>query len=204
MLSSTPAPYGFAVINFQVLEFMEPVRRAIEATAFAAADKRLIVRVLNDRKHTQVRGNSVRLEQVFVNLLGNAIRFTPTRGAILINLAVSLNAAEVTVTDTGIGIAPDALDEIFDSFAQTVEWGDAKRGAAGSGLAISREIVQLHGGLLTAWSGGIGSGSSFSVRLPLATASRPLSVTFSGSGGFRTVLGPASTYSRARARSTGH
>ena len=173
MLSSTPAPYGLAVIDFQVLQIMEPVRRAIEATAFAAADRHLIVRVLNDCKHTRVWGDSVRLEQVFVNLLGNAIKFTPAGGAILINFAVSLNAVQVTVTDTGIGIAKDVLDHIFSPFAQTEEPPGAKR--CGLGLAIARDIVRMHGGSLTAWSGGIGSGSSFSVRLPLASASRPLS-----------------------------
>jgi two-component system, OmpR family, phosphate regulon sensor histidine kinase PhoR len=142
MLSSTRAPYGLALIDFHVLDIMEPVRRAIEATAFAAADKRLIVRLLNDRKYTRVWGDSGRLEQVFVALLGNAITFTPTRGAVLINLAVSLNAVEVTVTDTGIGMAQDALDQIFEPFAQTVECRDAKGGSVRSGLAITRIIPQ--------------------------------------------------------------
>ncbi len=174
MLSSPPALHDAAAIDFQVLEIMEPVRLAIAATAFALADKHLIVRVLHDSRHTRVWGDSMRLEQVFVSLLGNAIKFTPAGGSILINFAVSPNAVEVTVTDTGIGIAKDALDQLFKPCAQAEEAAGATRGGPG-GLAITRDIVRMHGGSLTAWSGGIGSGSSFSVRLPLALASRPLS-----------------------------
>ena len=182
MLSSAPTrhglaaiDHGLAAIDFQVLEIMAPVGRAIDVTAFAAADKHLMVRVLRDRKRTRVWGDSVRLEQVFAILLGNAIKFTPAGGAILINLAVSLNAVEVTVTDTGIGIAKDALDRLFKPSAQAEEAADAKCDRRGPGLAIARDIVRMHGGSLTAWSGGIGSGSSFSVRLPLALALRPMS-----------------------------
>jgi signal transduction histidine kinase len=170
MLSSSPVSDSSAVIDFQVLEIAKVVRRAIDATALAAADKHLMVRVLHDRKHVRVWGDSVRLTHVFVNLLGNAINCTPAGGAILINFAVSLNAVEVTVTDTGIGIAKDALDSLFNPLAQAKE---APGGGRRQGLAFAQDIVRMHGGLLTAWSGGIGSGSSFSVRLPLAVASQP-------------------------------
>ena len=100
---------------------MKVVKRAIDATALAAADKHLMVRVLHDRKQMRVWGDSVRLAHVFVNLLGNAIKCTPARGAILINFAVSLNAVEVTVTDTGAGMAKDALDSLFNPLAQAKE-----------------------------------------------------------------------------------
>ena len=116
----------------------------------------------------------MRLEQVFVNLLGNAIKFTPAGGTILVNFAVSRSAVEVTVTDTGIGMAKDALDQLFKPSAQAEEAADAECDPRRPGLAIARDIVRMHGGSLTAWSGGIGSGSSFAVRLPLALASRPL------------------------------
>ena len=161
MPSSSLAP---SAIDFQLLRVVEPVKRAVEATAAAAADKHLSVRMLYNRKHTRVWGNSVRLEQVFVNLLGNAIKFTPAQGSILINFAVSPNAVEVTVTDTGIGIDKDAIASLVCAHREAP---DAKRGGAGLGLAIARHIVRMHGGSLTAWSGGIGFGSSFSVRLPL-------------------------------------
>jgi signal transduction histidine kinase len=170
VLSTSPASDSSAAIDFQVLEIMKVVKRAIDATALAAADKHLMVRVLHDRKQMRVWGDSVRLAHVFVNLLGNAIKCTPARGAILINFAVSLNAVEVTVTDTGAGMAKDALDSLFNPLAQAKE---VQGGGRRRGLAIARDIVRIHGGSLTAWSGGIGSGSSFSVRLPLALASRP-------------------------------
>ena len=174
MLSSTPARHDSAAIDLQPLEIVAPVKRAIDVTAFAAADKHLIVRMLRDRKRTHVWGDLVRLEQVFVNLLGNAIKFTPAGGTILVNFAVSRSAVEVTVTDTGIGMAKDALDQLFKPSAQAEEAADAECDPRRPGLAIARDIVRMHGGSLTAWSGGIGSGSSFAVRLPLALASRPL------------------------------
>ena len=80
---------------------------------------------------------------------------------------------EVTVTDTGVGISPDALETIFRPFAQTDEHRDIKQGGLGLGLSIAREIVQLHGGSLTASSGGPGTGTSFAVRLPLAAEHQP-------------------------------
>ena len=164
-------PIRSAVTDFQLIEIVGPVRTAIEATAFPTADRRLVVLLLHDRKHTVVWGDSVRLEQVFISLIENAIKFTPEGGAIVINVAVSISAVEVTVTDTGVGIARDMLDRIFKPCSQTGESRDPKR--IGLGLALVRDIVRTHGGSLTAWSCGIGSGSSFSVRLPLALASRP-------------------------------
>jgi diguanylate cyclase len=84
---------------------------------------------------------------------------------------------EVSVTDTGVGIAPDALAAIFDPFAQTDLIRDTKRGGLGLGLSIAREIIQLHGGSLTVSSAGRDAGSSFFVRLPLERADTPLDAT---------------------------
>ena len=152
------------------LTIAEPVRDAVDAVAAEAAQKHLTIHVLEARADTVVWGDPVRLEQVFANLLQNATKFTPCGGTIAIAFARSHAHVQVAVTDTGVGLAPEALRRIFDPFIQTDERRDIRQGGLGLGLSIAREIVQLHGGSLTAWSPGLGMGSSFCVRLPLAIA----------------------------------
>ena len=152
------------------LAIAEPVRRAIEATSLDAANKHLTVTVFDRHGDARVWGDAVRLEQVFTNLLHNATKFTPPRGTVAISFARSNDHVEVTVADSGVGIARDVLAGIFDPFTQTDECRDGKHGGLGLGLAIARDIVQSHGGSLIASSGGPGTGSTFCVRLPLATA----------------------------------
>jgi signal transduction histidine kinase len=161
---------GKLSIHSERLAISEPVRRATEAMSSDAANKCLSVTAAGRHGDARVWGDAVRLEQVFTNLLQNAIKFTPRGGTILIAFARSDEQIEVTVTDSGIGIAPDALTAIFHPYTQTDERHDAQRGGLGLGLSIARDIVQLHGGSLTASSAGPGTGSTFCVRLPLATA----------------------------------
>jgi signal transduction histidine kinase len=108
-----------------------------------------------------------RLTQVFWNLLNNAVKFTPEGGTITVLSCVDVQAGELVleVADTGMGIEPEVLPRIFEAFQQ----GEASRhaGGLGLGLAISRAIVDMHGGRLTATSGGRNRGAAFTVRLPL-------------------------------------
>jgi signal transduction histidine kinase len=164
---------GKLSIHPERLAISEPIRRATDTMSTDAANKRLTVTASRGHGDARVWGDAVRLEQVFTNLLQNAIKFTPCGGTILIGYARSDDQIEVTVTDSGIGIAPDALTVIFDPFAQTDERKDAQLGGLGLGLSIARDIVQLHGGSLTASSAGPGNGSTFCVRLPLASAGQP-------------------------------
>ena len=161
---------GKLSIELDRLAIAEPVRRAIEATTRDAANKQLTVTVLERHGEARVWGDAVRLEQVFTNLLHNATKFTPPGGTVAISFARSNDHVEVTVEDSGVGIAPNVLLSIFDPFTQTDEYRDGKHGGLGLGLAIARDIVQSHGGSLTASSAGPGTGSTFCVRLPLATA----------------------------------
>jgi len=116
-----------------------------------------------------------RLEQVFVNLLANASRYTESGGELAVWLHAGEGQAVVRIRDSGIGIAPDALPHIFDLFGQADEAAPCSKSGLGIGLALVRNFVELHGGSVTAESAGLKQGSEFTVRLPteaLNTTSR--------------------------------
>ena len=113
-----------------------------------------------------VHADPLRLEQVFVNLLANASRYTDTDGSISISVHTGEGQAIVRVRDSGIGIVPDALPHIFDLFKQAHETDPRSRAGLGVGLAVVRNLVQLHEGSVTASSAGAGQGTEFSVQLP--------------------------------------
>lgn len=110
-----------------------------------------------------------RLEQVFVNLLTNASKFSPKHGDIRVRATVAQQQVEVRVTDAGAGIAPEVLPHVFELFYR----GDHQQHGLGIGLAIVRQLVQLHGGTVVAQSEGVGKGCAFVVALPLAPDQEP-------------------------------
>ena len=109
-----------------------------------------------------------RLEQVFVNLLANASRYTDASGELAVWVHTLDTQAIVRVRDSGIGIAPDALPHIFDLFRQADEAAARFKAGLGIGLALVRSLVESHGGSVTAASAGLKQGSEFTVRLPTA------------------------------------
>lgn len=113
-----------------------------------------------------VRGDAVRLQQVAVNLLTNAAKYTPRGGKVQLLLATEDSDAIVSVRDTGIGIDADKLESIFDLFVQGHNTLDRTSGGLGVGLTLVRNLVELHGGNVVAVSAGPGHGSEFIVRLP--------------------------------------
>jgi signal transduction histidine kinase len=113
-------------------------------------------------------GDEIRLDQVFANLVGNAVKYTPAGGHILVRLTRSDDAAVVSVRDDGAGISAETLPYVFDLFAQAKPTLDRSQGGLGIGLTLVRMLVQLHGGSVEAHSEGLGRGSEFTVRLPLA------------------------------------
>ncbi|MEH2342903.1 MAG: PAS domain-containing protein [Nostoc sp.] len=115
----------------------------------------------------QVSGDSNRLQQIVWNLLSNAIKFTPNGGRVEIRLQPLDNQAEIIVSDTGKGINPEFLPYIFESFRQEDVSVTRKYGGLGLGLAIVRQLVEAHGGTITADSAGEGLGATFTVQLPL-------------------------------------
>jgi len=138
---------------------------------------------LAERKHIKLTFESTknmpnvecdpdRLVQVFVNLIGNALKFTPERGSVTVAIAeASKNQVIVTVTDTGIGIKPEDFDRIFERFEQVKGADSGGIKGTGLGLALCRELLRLHHGKIEVESE-FGKGSKFSVVLPLDRSSR--------------------------------
>ncbi len=115
-----------------------------------------------------IDGDQVRLTQVVSNLLINAAKFTPRRGAIHVVLEHEAPYVNLCVRDTGVGIAPDLLPIIFNVYVRATRGPDGTRSGLGLGLAVARYLVEQHGGTLCAYSAGPGKGSEFIVRLPVA------------------------------------
>ena len=114
-----------------------------------------------------VNGDETRIEQIVVNLLTNATKFTPASGEIAIGVRAEDGDAVLTVTDTGIGIDPELLPSVFDVFVQGDRSVDRAQGGLGLGLTLVRRLAEMHGGSVAAHSDGPGRGASFTVRLPL-------------------------------------
>ncbi|HEX5009314.1 MAG TPA: ATP-binding protein, partial [Planctomycetota bacterium] len=115
----------------------------------------------------------MRLAQVFSNLLGNSAKYTEPGGRIQLSAAREGSEVLVSVRDSGIGIAPEALGSLFEMFMQVPGAMGRAQGGAGIGLALARGLVELHGGTITAHSDGPGQGSLFTVRLPVAAGAAP-------------------------------
>jgi PAS domain S-box-containing protein len=107
-----------------------------------------------------------RFQRVVLNLVGNAIKYTPAQGHVWVTATEDANEVMIHVRDTGIGIAPDILPKIFELFTRAAAAADMVPGGLGVGLAMVKDIVELHGGTVQARSAGIGKGAEFTVRIP--------------------------------------
>jgi signal transduction histidine kinase len=116
-----------------------------------------------------VAGDQARLEQVFFNLLGNAMKFTPAGGRVGVEAGVRGQSVDVRVADTGLGIDPDFLPFVFERFRQADDTAGREYGGLGLGLSIARQLVEAHGGSIRVDSEGRGKGAVFTVSLPLAS-----------------------------------
>jgi CheY-like chemotaxis protein/nitrogen-specific signal transduction histidine kinase len=171
------------VLQAVVADAVEQVRPTIEARrqrlelALPAAP----LRILGDHK---------RVVQVLANLLGNAAKYTQPGGAIALALERTGETVELRVSDSGIGIDPQLLPRVFDLFAQGERSADRAQGGLGVGLAVVRSLVELHGGQVTAASEGSGTGSVFTVALPLLPAHEGVQAAAPGTDGGSGVATP--------------
>jgi two-component system CheB/CheR fusion protein len=143
------------------------IDRAMEVCSRDIEAKGLRVRIDAGDPPYVVNADAARLQQVFWNLLKNAIKFTPTGGTIDVGCRGEPDAVVVEVRDSGIGIEPEELGTIFDAFAQSERVIGRRFGGLGLGLTLSKDLVELHGGTIEARSEGADRGASFRVRLPL-------------------------------------
>jgi signal transduction histidine kinase/CheY-like chemotaxis protein len=160
------------VLRKEAVALAGVVEAALEATCPALDARRSTLSVRLPEEGVLVEGDPVRLAQVLSNLLTNASRYAPEGGRIELAVAADEVEAVVRVTDDGIGLAPGDLERVFGMFEKGTERPGFDEGL-GVGLALSRRLAQLHGGSLTASSPGPGRGSTFTLRLPRATAHRP-------------------------------
>jgi PAS domain S-box-containing protein len=140
---------------------------AVSAVRPAAQAKNIAVVTSVDSHAGLVLGDANRLQQVVWNLLSNAVKFTPRGGRIEVGLALADSQVEVSVRDTGEGIAPEFLPYVFERFRQADGGKTRTHGGLGLGLSIVRSLVEMHGGTVGAGSEGRGRGATFSVRLPV-------------------------------------
>jgi signal transduction histidine kinase/CheY-like chemotaxis protein len=150
---------------------LESVARAAIETALPSIEAKqheLVVRYPGGPLF--VDGDPVRLAQVIANLLNNAAKFTPPRGRIELAMRAENGMAVLSVADTGIGIAPESLGEVFGMFVQLDAGRGVSPGGLGLGLTLVRSLVAQHGGSVEAKSAGVGKGAEFIVTLPLASA----------------------------------
>jgi len=174
LLDLTRVSRGKLTLNVDRVDVHAVLRDAMRTCSDdVAAQKRLEVRLEAGAAHHHVRGDAARLSQIFWNLIKNAVKFTPAGGSIVLRTAnPSADVVSVSVTDTGVGIAPDVLPLVFNAFEQGGTAVTRKFGGLGLGLAISRALAELHGGRVEAHSDGPGLGSTFTLTLP-AVATRP-------------------------------
>lgn len=155
-------------IRKEVFDLRRATEEAVEAVGPLAAERRHKLHVDLPEEKVCVDGDAARLQQIQVNLLANAVKYTPQGGEIRISLAAEGDEAVIRVRDTGIGIPPSMQEKIFELFVQLDGAAGGLEGGMGVGLTLVRNLVGLHGGSVTAHSDGLGRGAEFVVRLPIA------------------------------------
>jgi len=158
---------GKLALDRQVIALAPVLADALESVRESAQARQIALEVSLPPEPLLVEADTVRLEQVVWNLLGNALKFTPPQGRISLKLAREQHEAKLVVEDTGQGIEPDFLPHIFDMFRQQDARTSKKHGGMGIGLALVQQLVELHGGRVAAASAGVGQGARFTVWLPL-------------------------------------
>jgi PAS domain S-box-containing protein len=154
-------------LNVQPVDLGTIIIAAVDGLRPAAEAKEIRLQLQLDSPAGQVSGDPDRLQQVAWNLISNAIKFTPKGGRVLVRLKRVESHVEVVVNDTGQGIAPEFLTHVFDRFRQADATSTRAFGGLGLGLAIVRQLIELHGGTVRVESQGEGHGSTFTVSLPL-------------------------------------
>lgn len=148
------------------------IESALDVVRPAAEAKGIRLQAVLDREAGPVSGDPDRLQQVLWNLLSNAVKFTPKGGSVRVRLQRVNSHVEILVTDSGQGIAPEFLPFVFERFRQAEGEGSRRKSGLGLGMAITKEIIELHGGVVSVRSEGAGRGATFIVNLPVMPVHR--------------------------------
>lgn len=149
------------------IELTSVIETAIDVVRPAADAKGIRLQLVLDPKAGPVSGDAERVQQIMWNLLSNAIKFTPKGGRVQVRLGRINSHVEINVSDTGQGIDPEFLPHVFERFLQADNTTTRRHGGVGLGLAITRQLTELHGGTISAHSPGEGQGATFTLKLPL-------------------------------------
>lgn len=157
-------------LDFRATDLIEVIEAALEVVRPAASAKEIALVATLDRSLRPIMGAPDRLQQIVWNLVMNAVKFTPRGGRVEISVRRASRTVDIVVKDMGEGIAPDFLPQVFETFRQADSSTTRAHGGLGLGLAIVRQLVELHGGRVRAESAGKGRGSTFTVTLPIAVS----------------------------------
>ncbi|MBE9205336.1 response regulator [Nostoc sp. LEGE 06077] len=165
---------GKLSLNLENVNLVSTIESALETVQLAAEAKSIQIKLHLDPTIGKVKGDSGRLQQVIWNLLSNAVKFTPEGGLVTVDLKQIDSQAQIQVQDTGKGISPEFLPFVFEYFRQADSSITRRSGGLGLGLAIVRQLVELHGGRVWAESLGEEQGATFTVCLPAQPQNREL------------------------------
>ncbi len=155
-------------LDVKPIDIQAVVQAAVDVVEPGAAAKRVEIRSRFDDKVIPVNADADRLQQAIWNVMSNALKFTSAGGTIDVAVAAQGRVVTITVADTGQGISAEFLPYVFDRFRQADASASRRHGGLGLGLALTRQIIELHGGSIEAESAGVDRGSTFSIRLPTA------------------------------------
>ena len=162
-------------LNVGPMDLIATIEAAVESVRPAADAKGIKLGISLDQSVNAVEGDASRLQQVVWNLLSNAVKFTPAGGSVQLSLEKMNSDVRITVQDTGDGISEEFLPFVFDRFQQANGTYTRRHAGLGLGLAITRHLVEMHGGTIEARSGGLGTGATLVVSIPVrAVPSQPL------------------------------
>ena len=154
-------------LEIDSLQIDKIIDEAVEIVRPAATAKNIELIVENNNLKNELAGDGSRLLQVFWNLLSNAVKFTPNNGIIKIETSEMISAVQIKVTDSGEGIDKKFVPYVFERFSQSENSTTKRNSGLGLGLSLAKDIIELHGGIITVHSEGIGKGSTFTIRLPI-------------------------------------
>ena len=167
LLDTARIATGKLRLEIQPVDLSGVVNAVVEVLKPAAEAKEIEISVVLDAPREVIAGDPDRLQQIVWNLVYNAIKFTPAEGRIEVRLLRADPHVRITVSDTGRGISPEAVECLFESFYQADSSSTRRHGGLGLGLSLVRHLVELHGGTVSAESPGEGQGATFTVNLPL-------------------------------------
>lgn len=157
---------GKVRLDMQSVDIVSLVSATVDSMRPTAETKRVTLKETTDKEARWISGDADRMQQVVWNLLSNAIKFTPAGGSIGIGMKQSGSFIEIRIDDSGLGISADFLPYVFERFRQAETSLARQHDGLGLGLAVVKQLVELHGGVVRAESAGINKGASFIVQLP--------------------------------------